>query len=177
EEVHQITEVALMDLIFKGRSLTFLHAYSAAQAQQILAAHPDIAIVLLDVVMESDDAGLQLVHAIREQMQNRRIRIVLRTGQPGQAPERDVVINYDINDYKPKTELTRQRLLTCVVAALRAYDDIVALEKNRNGLAQVVSAADALLQSVSEQGFAAQMLRQINLLLGQPANGKVVRRL
>lgn len=177
EEVHQVTEVALMDLIFKGRSLAFLHAYSAAQARELLLAHHDIAIILLDVVMESDNAGLLLVHAIRDELHNRRIRIVLRTGQPGQAPECDVVINYDINDYKSKTELTRQKLLTCVVAGLRAYDDIVALEKNRNGLARVVAAADALLQSVSEQSFAAQILRQINHLIGQSANGKVVRRL
>lgn len=177
EEIHEVTEIALMDLIFKGRSLTFLHAYSAVQAKEILAAHQDIAIVLLDVVMENDDAGLQLVHAIRDQLQNRRIRIVLRTGQPGQAPERDVVINYDINDYKSKTELTRQKLLTCVIAGLRAYDDIVALEKNRNGLIQVVQAADALLQSVSEQSFAAQVLLQINQLIGQATNGTVLRRL
>lgn len=177
EEVHEVTEIALMGLIFKERSLTFLHAYSTAQAKELLLVHRDIAIVLLDVVMESDDAGLLLVHAIRDELQNRRIRIVLRTGQPGQAPERDVLINYDINDYKSKTELTRLKLLTCVVAGLRAYDDIVELEKNRNGLAQVVGAADALLQSVSEQSFAAQILLQINYLIGQPVNGKVMRRL
>lgn len=128
EEVHQVTEVAMIDIVFKGRPLEFLHAYSAREACEILAAHPDIAIILLDVVMETDNAGLKLVRHIREQMGNRRLRIVLRTGQPGQAPERDVVVDYDINDYKSKTELTRQKLLTCVVSALRSYDDIVALE-------------------------------------------------
>lgn len=128
EEVHQVTEVAMIDIVFKGRPLEFLHAYSAREACDILAAQPDIAIILLDVVMETDNAGLKLVRHIREQMGNRRLRIVLRTGQPGQAPERDVVVDYDINDYKSKTELTRQKLLTCVVSALRSYDDIVALE-------------------------------------------------
>lgn len=128
EEVHQVTEVAMIDIVFKGRPLEFLHAYSAREACDILAAHPDVAIILLDVVMETDNAGLKLVRHIREQMGNRRLRIVLRTGQPGQAPERDVVVDYDINDYKSKTELTRQKLLTCVVSALRSYDDIVALE-------------------------------------------------
>jgi len=177
EEVHQVTTVAMIDVRFKGRPLEFLHAYSAAQAREILQAAPDIAIVLLDVVMEEDDAGLKLVRHIRDRLRNRRVRIVLRTGQPGQAPERDVVMEYDINDYKSKTELTRQKLLTSVVSALRAYDDIVLLEKSRNGLQQVMVAADALLQARSEQGFAAQALRQINALLGQPDGGVVMRRM
>lgn len=138
EEVHQVTAVALLDVVFKGRPLEFLHAYSALQARDALTANPDIAIVLLDVVMEEDDAGLKLVRHIREQMHNRGVRIVLRTGQPGQAPERDVVVDYDINDYKSKTELTRQKLLTCIISALRSYDDIVALENLSRDLEQQV---------------------------------------
>ncbi len=177
EEVHQVTAVALIDVRFKGRPLEFLHAYSAVEARDMLAADPDIAVILLDVVMETDDAGLQLVRHIREQMENSRLRIVLRTGQPGQAPERDVVIDYDINDYKSKTELTRQKLLTCIVSALRSHDDIVAIEKSRNGLQEVVSAAGVLLQAVSEQAFAVQVLQQVNGLLRQPAGGLVVRRM
>ena len=177
EEVHQVTAVALIDVKFKGRALEFLHAYSAVQARDMLAADPDIAIILLDVVMETEDAGLQLVRHIREQMENKRLRIVLRTGQPGQAPERDVVIDYDINDYKSKTELTRQKLLTCIVSALRSHDDIVAIEKSRNGLQDVVGAAGNLLQSISEQTFAVRVLQQVNALLRQPADGIIVRRM
>ena len=176
DEVHQVTTVALLDVRFKGRPLQFLHAYSATEAQSMLAAQPDIAIVLLDVVMETDDAGLQLVRHIREKMGNRRLRIVLRTGQPGQAPERDVVVDYDINDYKSKTELTRQKLLTCIVSALRSHDDILALERSRNGLQDVIGAAGTLMQAVSEQTFAQQVLRQMNALLRQPACGAVVCR-
>jgi signal transduction histidine kinase/CheY-like chemotaxis protein len=177
EEVHQVTTVAMTDVKFKSRPIAFLHAYSAEQARAVLQQMPDIAIVLLDVVMEEDDAGLKLVRHIRDHMGNRRVRIVLRTGQPGQAPERDVVMEYDINDYKSKTELTRQKLLTCVVSALRAYDDIVMLEKGRNGLQQVIGAADVLLQARSEQGFAAQTLRQINALIAHPCAGIVMRRM
>ncbi|GGI53464.1 response regulator [Oxalicibacterium solurbis] len=177
DEVHQVTTVALLDVKFKGRPLQFLHAYSATQAQSMLAEQPDIAIVLLDVVMETEDAGLQLVRHIREQMGNRRLRIVLRTGQPGQAPERDVVVDYDINDYKSKTELTRQKLLTCIVSALRAHDDILALERSSNGLQGVVGAAGALMQAVSEQAFAQQVLQQMSVLLRQPVCGSIVCRM
>lgn len=134
EEVHLVTKVALADVVFKGRDLEFLHAHSASEARQILEANSDVAIILLDVVMEADDAGLRLVREIREQLGNKRLRIVLRTGQPGQAPEREVIIDHDINDYKSKTELTRQKLLTCVVAALRSFNDIMSLERSLQGL-------------------------------------------
>ncbi|WP_293780643.1 response regulator [uncultured Oxalicibacterium sp.] len=177
EEVHEITRIALSDLIFKERPLVFLHAYSAQQAREMLMAEDDIAIILLDVVMETEDAGLQLVRHIRQVQQNRRVRIVLRTGQPGQAPERDVVIDYDINDYKSKTELTRQKLLTCVISTLRSFDDIVSLERARNGMESVIEAAGVLLQAVSERTFAVEVLRQLRLLLRQPIEGRVIRRL
>lgn len=139
EEVHQVTKLALADLVFQGRALQFLHAHSARQARAILAANSQIALILLDVVMEAEDAGLQLVREIRDQLGNRRVRIVLRTGQAGLAPEQKVVIEYDINDYKTKTELTRPKLLTCVIAALRAFDHIVALENLSRSLEQQVN--------------------------------------
>jgi signal transduction histidine kinase/DNA-binding response OmpR family regulator len=176
DEVHQITTVALADVVFKGRKLSFLHAHSAFEAKQMLLANPDIAVILLDVVMEQDNAGLRLVREIRETMGNRRLRIVLRTGQPGQAPERDVVIDHDINDYKSKTELTRQKLLTCVISALRSFDDIVSLEKSLQGLENIVGAAGSLLQAITEKSFADEILTQVNHLLGHPSNGLIAGR-
>ena len=100
----------------------------------MLAKTPDVALLLLDVVMEVDHAGLDVVKFVREDLQNKMVRIVLRTGQPGQAPEDDVVTNYDINDYKDKTELTSQKLRTLLRASLRSYRDIRTLESNRQGL-------------------------------------------
>jgi len=173
DEVHTVTKLALADVMFKNRPLIFLHAYSAEEARCILSENNDVAIVLLDVVMESDHAGLQLVRDIRECMHNKRLRIVLRTGQPGQAPEREVVLNYDINDYKSKTELTRQKLLTCVISALRSFDDIVLLEKSVVGMENIVGAADSLMQAFSGHTFFDEILRQTNHLLGQPLQGMV----
>ena len=176
-EVHTVTQVALADVVFKGRSLEFLHAHSAAAARRILEDNADIAVILLDVVMETDDAGLRLVREIREELGNKRLRIVLRTGQPGQAPERDVVIQHDINDYKAKTELTRQKLLTCVISALRSFDDIVTLEKSARGLEDIVKATSALLQKYSGQSFADEVLVQVNALLGQTVGGVIGARI
>ncbi len=133
-EVHQITKLALVKFSFENKGLEFLHAYSAEEALPIIKSNPDIALTLLDVVMETNHAGLDLVQKIREQIKNHLIRIVLRTGQPGEAPERDIIANYDINDYTEKSELSAQKLFTVVVASLRAYRDILKLERNREEL-------------------------------------------
>ncbi len=133
-EVHQITLLALEGFRFENKTLEFLHAYSAGEAIPLIEANPDIALMLLDVVMETEHAGLDLVRYLREEAGNRSIRIVLRTGQPGKAPEREVISNYDINDYTEKSDLTAQKLFTLVVAGLRAYRDILELENSRREL-------------------------------------------
>jgi len=165
-EVHSITKLVLADFEYKGRPAHFISAYSAAEARAILAREDDIAIILLDVVMETDDAGLKLVHHIREELRNRHVRIILRTGQPGQAPERAVILDYDINDYKAKTQLTAQQLFTTTVAALRSYEDITALETNRRGLEKIIEASSSLFKARSMKLFAAGVLTQLSAILG-----------
>jgi len=110
--VHDGTRFALYDYVLNGHGLEIISAYSAAEGREMLRTHPDTAVVLLDVVMESEVAGLDLVDYIRNELKNETVRIILRTGQPGQAPERRVIIDYDINDYKAKTELTADKLFT-----------------------------------------------------------------
>jgi EAL domain-containing protein (putative c-di-GMP-specific phosphodiesterase class I) len=119
--VHQVSQLILADVQFDGRGIELLSAHSAAQAREMLARERDVALVLLDVVMETDDAGLALVQHIREQRRDRLVQIVLRTGQPGMAPERDVVLRHEINGYWLKTDLTAQRLRSIVISALRTY--------------------------------------------------------
>ncbi len=121
EEIHSVTKLVLDDFTFQDRSLQFLSAYSGEETKQLLLKHPDVAFILLDVVMETDDAGLQVVHYIREELKNSIVQIVLNTGQPGQAPEHEVITKYDINDYKSKTEFNARKLLTSITASLRAY--------------------------------------------------------
>lgn len=132
--VHQATKIALKFFSFENRAISFISAYSAAEAQQQLARHPDTALILLDVIMETQDAGLQVAKYVREELENKAVRIVLRTGQPGQVPEESVVVNYDINDYKTKLELTQQKLFTTLVSGLRAYRDLIALEESQAAL-------------------------------------------
>ena len=123
-DVIDVTRRVLDGCDFQGRRIELLSAGSAAAARRVLRAHPEVAVALIDVVMETDDAGLRLVTAIRDDMGMRAIRIILRTGQPGFAPERTVISQYDINDYRLKSELTAHSLYTAVVAALRGYAEI-----------------------------------------------------
>jgi diguanylate cyclase (GGDEF)-like protein len=160
-EIHSVTQLALSDLIVLGRRLEYLHAYSGEDACQLIEQHRDIVLVLLDVVMETDDAGLRVVKHIRETLSRADTRIVLRTGQPGYAPEENVIKEYDINDYKTKTELTRRKLVTTVYAAIRSYQQIDTVSKNHQGLENIIAAAAELLEHHSVDVYAQGVLRQL----------------
>jgi response regulator RpfG family c-di-GMP phosphodiesterase len=165
-EVHAVTKLALSDFTFQGKPLEFISAYSGAEAQVVIVEHPDAAIVLLDVVMETDDAGLNVARFIRDEAQNSHVRIILRTGQPGQAPERQVILNYDINDYKSKTELTAQKLFTVIMASLRSYRDIISLEQSRLGLEKIIRASADLFSAHSMDNFIIGIIQQLTSIIG-----------
>ncbi|MEI7027517.1 DUF3369 domain-containing protein [Paenibacillus sp. y28] len=165
QQVHQVTKLVLGDFAFDGKKLAFYSAYSAAEGKALIAAHPNAALVLLDVVMEHDSAGLEVVQYIREELLNSAVRIILRTGQPGQAPEQSVIMNYDINDYKEKTELTSQKLFTTVVTALRSYRDIKVIEKSRTGLEEIIKSSPRLFEVQSMRRFASGVLTQLTSIV------------
>jgi len=175
-DVHSATVFALNNLEMQHRPLEFLHAYSAAEAREILDSETDLAVILLDVVMEQEDSGLQLVRHIREKLRLTDVRIILRTGQPGQAPERRVIVDYDINDYKAKTELTADKLFTTLTAALRAYQQLQRMVETRRGLEIIVEAASTLFDFRSMQRLAEGVLTQIASLLNADCAGILVLR-
>jgi response regulator RpfG family c-di-GMP phosphodiesterase len=138
-DVRRLTALNLRGFEFAGRPLELIEAASATEARERLQEHTDVALALIDVVMESDDAGLKLVECIRKDLKNLMIRLVIRTGQPGVAPERFVIDNFDIDDYKDKTELTAQKLYTTVRTALKGYRDLQTIEWNRIGLSRILA--------------------------------------
>lgn len=164
-DIHLTTRMVLNDFEFQGRGLEFLHAYDGDTACELIKANPDTAVLLLDVVMESTDAGLAAVRRIRDEFGNRMLRIILRTGQPGHAPEREVVLKYHINDYKSKLELTADKLYTSLVSALRSFEDLQAIESHRVGLAKVLDAASSM-DFRSQNLFVSGLLTQLGTLLG-----------
>ncbi|MEG6584513.1 DUF3369 domain-containing protein [Dendrosporobacter sp. 1207_IL3150] len=172
DDVHDVTRMTLRRLVFDGGRIEFFSAFSAAEAREILKLNPDIAVMLLDVVMEEEHAGLALVHYVRRELKNSLVRIILRTGHPGQAPEESVTIEYDINDYREKTELTTQRLLTAVVTALRSYRDLQIIDENRRDLKQVIKSSTQIFRLQSIKKFAGEILHQLTTLACiQPKGG------
>ncbi len=149
-EVHTVTRIALRDLDFLGRGVAFIGAHSAEQARDRLAQCPDLAIAIVDVVMEADDSGLDLVNYIRNELGNRSVRIILRTGMTSVAPERQVVNDFEIDGYLNKSEVTTNRLYSVALTSLRAYHNLVTVrqtleqaDRQRRGLESVL---DATLQ-------------------------------
>lgn len=164
EDVHLATKLALRGMSFEDVPLTFLSAYSAEEAKEILQNEMDIGVILLDVVMESDHAGLLLVDYIRNTLNNKNVRIILRTGQPGIAVEEKVIVDYDINDYKEKSELTRKKLFTAVYSSLRAYKYIISLVNTQKGMTKIIESTSDLfdISERSFQGFIESLIQNLN---------------
>lgn len=135
--VHAVTKLALEGFKFAGKELEIISAFSGAEGIKIVEQNPDIAIILQDVIMETNDAGLQAIKYIREVLKNQFVRIILRTGQPADFPESSVILSYDINDYRSKIELTEQKLFTTLVSSLRAYSMMISLAESRQNLAML----------------------------------------
>jgi response regulator RpfG family c-di-GMP phosphodiesterase/signal transduction histidine kinase len=165
KEVHVTTKSVLKKFVFEDRGLEFLHAYSGKEALEILKNNTDIAVILLDVVMESDDAGLKVAKAVRDELNNQNVRIILRTGQPGDTPEKDVIRDYDINDYKEKTELTSTKLYTAIISSLRSYRDMITIWQSKEGLTKIVDATKSLFSEKSLVLFTEGILMQLVSLL------------
>lgn len=165
EEVHDITRITLKGFAFEDRGLSLISAYSGRDVKEILAREPDVAMILLDVVMEEEDTGLRLVEYIRDTLNNKNVRIVLRTGQPGKAPEHTVISQYDINEYKTKPEFTAQKLFTSVIACLRAYKSLKTIERNREGLESIIRSTSLVFKNKSFKAFGRQVLEQLSQIL------------
>lgn len=160
-DVHEVSRLVLDDLSFDGRPVEILSAYSAAEGRRIFEQRGDIAVALIDVVMEHERAGLDLVAHVRQRLDHRLTRLILRTGQPGMAPEREIVAHFDIDDYKEKTELTADRLYATIYAALRSYQALWSLEQTRRGLSRIADMASHLMRCQGMAAFAAEALRQM----------------
>ncbi|MFT7559443.1 MAG: diguanylate cyclase (GGDEF)-like protein [Flavobacteriales bacterium] len=177
KDVHSATSFALRNTKIMGRRIEFLHAASAEEALRVLKAESDIAVILLDVVMETPNAGLDLVAVIREELNIHDSRIILRTGQPNQAPEIEVIRDYDINDYKLKSELTQNKLYASLTTAVRSYQQIKMIEAGKVGLNMIVKASSELMTKKGLHEFAQGVIFQLSALLSVPPEGLIcVRR-
>lgn len=130
-EVHTVTRLALRGYEFQGRALEFISAFSGKEGQQVFEDRNDIAVALVDVVMERDLAGLDLVDYVRQTLDNHRTRLVLRTGQPGLASRKNSLETHEIDDFREKTDLTIQKLRALLDSQLGAYRAPGSLQSGR----------------------------------------------
>ncbi|WP_348945306.1 EAL domain-containing protein [Chitinibacter sp. FCG-7] len=175
QDIHLSTSLALKNTQLLGRNIDLVHAYSAREAFEILLTRNDFAVILLDVVMENDFAGLDLVAKIRGILGLKEVRIILRTGQPGLAPEPGIFNLHDINDYRLKTELTSNRLITALSSALRSYAQICAISANRRGLEMIVHAETELMECTNFKDFAQAILDHAPRIFDRPCIGFVAK--
>ncbi|MDA8621876.1 EAL domain-containing protein [Psychrosphaera sp.] len=145
-EIHQVTKMALSGTKIAGKHLSLMHAYSAEEALALLKAEENVAVVILDVVMESDDAGLKLVKSIRDDLRLLDVRIILRTGQPGYAPEEKVISEFEINDYIMKTETTRSKLFSSLYTAIRSYQQLCLISEAKDFLQRLTIMNSSLIE-------------------------------
>lgn len=169
--VHEATIFSLQRFTFLGKGIQWISAYSAREARRLLEQETDIALLFLDVVMEDDHAGLEFAKWYREKNINPCTRIILRTGQPGQAPEREIIVNYDLHDYKTKTELTSDKLFTTTVTALRSYHDMNRLKETGKGLEGIIHATASIFKMQTMYEYAKSVLKQIEQILDIRSSG------
>jgi response regulator RpfG family c-di-GMP phosphodiesterase len=165
ESVHQVTRLVLSDANIENRALDIVSAYSSAQAREILLTDDTFCMAFVDVVMETDHAGLELVEWIRNDLKNQAIRLILRTGQAGSAPEAKVIKEFDINDYKEKTDFTAGKMTTTVYASIRAYRDIMTIQRSLDAFKQLIKATHDLLKINQFKPFGSAALEHLLTLM------------
>ena len=109
--VHDSTVLALNSVTIHGRPIEFIHAYSASESRIKLLANPDTSLILLDVVMETMDAGLRLVETIRNELKLPKLRIVIRSGQPGEDDTAHESYRTYVDRFTIKSKITRAALI------------------------------------------------------------------
>lgn len=174
--VHQVTKLVLADAEIENRQLDIVSVYSMDEAKKKLLQDDDFCMAFVDVVMETDHAGLELVQWIREELKNQAIRLVLRTGQAGSAPEAKVIRDFDINDYKDKTDFTSKKMITTVYASIRAYRDIMIIQRSLDAFKKLIEATHALLKINQLKSFGSAALEHLLALMDVESSALYIAR-
>ena len=170
EQTHLVTDLALSNTLIFEKELKILHAYNSIEAFKILQKNRDTCVILLDIVMETETAGLDLVKRIRGELGLESVRIIIRTGQPGYAPELEVSQKYDINDYKMKSELSHNRLLSSLTSAIRSFKQYETLAQNRTGMEHIITSSQSSSTYNSIEDHSNHVIEQINRVINAPCD-------
>ncbi|HCM47341.1 MAG TPA: phosphodiesterase [Colwellia sp.] len=176
ELVHQVTKLVLADTEIEHRKLEIVSAFSSKEAKEIMKKDDSFCMAFVDVVMETDHAGLELVEWIRNEQKNQAIRLVLRTGQAGSAPEAKVIKEFDINDYKEKTDFTANKMVTTVYASIRAYRDIMTIQRSLDAFKKLIEATHDLLKINQLKSFGSAALNHLLALMNVESSALYIAR-
>jgi len=176
ESIHQITRLVLADAFIENRPLDIVSVYSGREARELLSHDESFCMAFVDVVMETDHAGLDLVEWIRKEKQNRAIRLILRTGQAGNAPEAKVIREFDINDYKEKTDFTAGKMTTTVYASIRAFRDIVTIQRSLDAFKLLIKSTHDLLKINQFKPFGSAALNHLLTLMDVDSSALYIAR-
>jgi len=174
--IHQVTELVLSGFSFENKKIKLSTADSASSAIEFLKKNSDVALVLLDIVMERDDAGFDVANYLREDINNHTTRIIIRTGQPGSFPEAEVIRKFDIDGFAEKTDLTTDKLQTIVYSALRSYRDIATITQCKLRLESLLSSMSKLYTSKSISQLQTTLKTEIKKLTFSVNNIYLIKR-
>ena len=141
-ELHERARRALTGCDFFGRPPQLFSARSGPETLELILRHPDTALLIADTWMEHERAGLDAVEAIRGNLRQHRMRIVLCTEAGAPAPAHEFIVRHDVHDYTGRAELTDQKLVTLARSALGHFHQLAVLERTRADLREVLDAND-----------------------------------
>lgn len=107
--------------------------------------------MLVDVIMETETAGLDLIRWVRQQPALAATRVVVRTGESGSSTPKVVLQDFEISDYWPKTAVLASRMQMQMAGLVRSYDELARLDKARAEHADEVRFANEALEALTEQ--------------------------
>ena len=160
EMIHVMIKHYLKDYQFQGIGLQFIDSFSCKDAKSLLNNNPDIAVVILDVMLEEPDSGFQIVQYIRETLNNKLLKIIMLTGNLDIEKAKFFFMTYDIDIYCPKYDINK--IYFMMTASLRAYQSSYSIHILH----------DELKQKLKNQESAEQELKELNLQLEQMIHNK-----
>ena len=170
ESIHENLKFTLRRMVHANKEIVLLHAYSAKEAKKIIAENPTIAVIVLDVMMERDDAGLSFVQFLRDEANNKDTRVLLYTGQPTIAPKREVAEKYIIDGYLDKNSTDNNDCYVAVRLALKSYEERLKLKASSkkediNLLEEIAAAYVWLLEEPEYPKEYEEVIEKVNSML------------
>jgi signal transduction histidine kinase len=163
ELIHVMIKHYLSDYQYQGAGLQFVDAFTGKEAMKILKEQSDIAVIVLDVMLEEADMGFKVVQYIRETLNNKLVKIIMLTGKLDFDNAQNFFMKYDIDMFCPKHDL--DKIFFMITSTLRAY----------NNSTYTYHLHEKLKKELDLQKTAENNLKELNKKLEQMVHNKEVQ--